>query len=407
MPNPRRALLVRFAPYTITRAIPRLAQFLDDEGWEVHVLSLDLQGDRPSVEDVDGCRIFWQVVPYLPGSKRSFFVAWLRWWFRVIRHLAAHRYDVVHAFNVESVVPAILGRWILRQPYQLIFDVRDLWAMTTDPRRFDMRLMKRLERWAAASSDALLLSQGLLERTGKFFGERVRSSVPTVQVLNVPEADMDRSRPPPSPERIRVNFSGHVSYIRNARSLMELARARPHEVMIDVAGTISAKDDLREALSAHPNIVLHGQLPHGQAMDLMADANLVSMLYDTSREVNVVHSSNKMFEAMMLGRPYVSSPGGFAGIMAEAYGLGFVVPYGDTAALTALIDRLQAEPNLMRAAGEAARTAYLTHFTWDHQRQNLKRLYDFILTEDCAALTEQAGWRKLIGESFDPTARIA
>jgi len=397
MNSRRNALFIRMGAYDITQAIPRAASTLQEMGYNITILSLDRYREKPDIESINGWKIIWYHSSYKPGHKLSFLWMWIRWWVWVIRKICSGQYSLIQALNLESVVPCVLAKPFRR--FKLIFDVRDPWGMTNlNSRSFMMRTFKGMERWAAARVDGIVLSQGILDRTANYFGKKVCLRVPNVQVLNVPGRDIAGQYCPPNLDGIRINFSGHISYVRNAQAVIDLASRMP-QVKVDVVGEIRDKK-LLAALQVLPNITLYEQLPFAQAMDLLRQANLICVMYDTNTELAVVSSANKMFEAMMMSRPYVASEKGYPGIIAERYGLGWTVPYGNSQALIELVSELLNYPAKIELAARKGREAFEKHFTWDKQKANLVLLYRGVSGEEQMVFYSHAGWNKMIGTNF-------
>ena len=394
MTSNRKALLVRMGPYDMTQAIPRAASTLQEMGYTITILSLDPTGNKPDIENVNGWRIFWFRHHYKSGDKLSFLWAWLCWWVWVIRKIRSQHYDLVQASNLESVIPCVLLRRFRK--FALVFDVRDPWGMnSSNSKSLMMRTFKCLERWSAARVDGIVLSQGMLDRTGDYFGKKVCNRVICVQVLNVPGEDIAERYCPPNLNGVRINFSGHISYVRNARAIIDLAQAIP-DVQIDVVGEIRDLK-LRQALERLPNINIFGRVPYDKAMELLQEANLISVMYDTRTEIAVVASANKMFEAMMMSRPYVASAGGFPGIIAERYGVGWAIPYGDSQALIKLVSDCITNPQKIEQKAKKGREVYTSHFTWDKQKSNLVLLYLRVVGDKQSEFFKHQRWEKLLG----------
>jgi len=396
--KPRRALILRMSAYSLTPAGPRTAATLQEMGYEVDILALDRTKQAPRREIVQGWRIIRMRADYKAGGKASFLWMWVRWWAWVMYRLMARRYDLVHAMNLESIVPCVWLKWLRR--YKLIYDIRDPWGMTLSNRRLlSMRILTWLDRRMSARCSGILLSQGVLDRTGRYFGSKTRRGVPAIQVLNVPRADRAGGFDPPATDGVRLNFSGWISYMRNARAVIELAKARPN-VRIDVIGDI-ADDELRTRLEGVENIALYGRCPFERAMELMREANLVSIMYDVGAEVAIVSSANKMFESMMMSRPYIASAGGFPGMVAEGFGLGWTVPYDDEHALIDLVDDLAANPAKIVEAARVGRQTYVENFTWPKQKDNLVQLVRHLADGEEVTYHAQDGWRRLVGVTYD------
>jgi len=171
------------------------------------------------------------------------------------------------------------------------------------------------------------------------------------------------------------------------------------EVQVDVVGETRDKK-LQSVLESLDNIRLYGRLRFNKAMELLQQANLISIMYDTNTEVAIVSSANKMFEAMMMSRPYIATEKGFPGIIAKRYDIGWVVPYGDSKALIELVSELLSDPRKIKYAAKKSRETYEVNFTWDKQKANLVLLYRYLAGEKKVTFYSHAGWNKMLGTTF-------
>jgi glycosyltransferase involved in cell wall biosynthesis len=84
---------------------------------------------------------------------------------------------------------------------------------------------------------------------------------------------------------------------------------------------------------------------------------------------------NRLFEYMALGLPVlapVESP--LIQAVIRDYGCGLTYSNSDTSSLVAAIDLLYLNPELALELGDRARVAYLDHFAWERQFDNVLRL---------------------------------
>jgi len=390
----RKALLIRMGAYDMTQAISRAAATLQEMGYDITILSMDIHNNKSDEEEVNGWKILWYHHQYKSGNKLSFLWAWLCWWIWVIRHIRNGKYDLVQASNLESIVPCVLAKYTKNFP--LVLDVRDPWGMVgSNSKSLMMRIFKGLECRAAARVDGIVLSQGLVDRIGIYFGKKVRRNIPVVQVLNVPGKDMADDYYPPNLDQIRVNFSGHISYVRNAQAFIDLAKSKP-EVQIDIIGEVRDLK-LKEALKSLSNVKIYGRVSFDESMKLLSQANIIAVTYDSSTEVAIVSSANKMFEAMMMSRPYLGSKGAYPGLIAEKYDVGWAIPYGDSQALINLISDLQENPKQIEEKAQRARKVYIENFTWEKQKTNLTVMYRYVMGDIHINFSKCAGWSKLLG----------
>lgn len=399
-----KALLIRMSAYDITQALPRAAQTLEDMGYEVTILALDKTNTLSQEEYVGNWRVIRYRHFYESGNKIMYLNAWINWWGFVCDHLLRNSYILVQACNLESVVPCIAAR--LWKDFHLIFDVRDLWGMSI-PGALEGRIFSKLvagvfqmvERWAAMNVDAMVLNPASLGLLAAYFGTRVIQKIPIAQVLNVPLHDHGSARNEPTVEPFRINYSGHISYLRNARAIIEFARENP-DVQVDVVGKI---DDisLRYQLEVIPNIVLHGLLPFSEAMKIFGKASLIVLTYNVSTMMAAIGTPNKLFESMMMGRPYVASIGGYLSQVANTERIGWSIPYADAKALKELFRMLQQQPSLVSETGRRARRLYESSFQWKDQRANLLSLYRYVREGVEQPLLQQDGWMKIVGSTIE------
>lgn len=402
--QPGKALLLRMDAYDVTQALPRAAQTLGDMGYEVTILAFDKTNSLSPEEQVGNWRIVRHRYSYESGNKLSYLKAWGSWWKFVYDHLSAHSYDLVQASNFESIVPSIAAK--KRQDFPLVFDVRDLWGMSIPGSdeggtvgRWVARAFQAGERWSAKRTDAMVLNPASLDLLAQYFGSRVTSKVPIAQVINVPLNDLGPSPANAASTPFRINYSGHISYLRNAQAFIDLARANP-DVQVDVVGKI---DDVRLAqeFGALPNVVLYGRLPLAQAMEVFGQANLIALTYDVSTMMALIGTPNKLFEAMMMGRPYVASIGGYLAQVADSAQIGWAIPYGDAEALTELVLMLKERPDLADEAGRRARQLYESSFQWKDQQANLESLYQYVRHGSQQPFLQQDGWAKIVGSTIE------
>jgi glycosyltransferase involved in cell wall biosynthesis len=193
-----------------------------------------------------------------------------------------------------------------------------------------------------------------------------------------------------------VNYSGHLSS-RRAAYLLADAVDRVDGIVLHAYGTVT-DPAVRERLQASSRVRLDGIAAHAEAIRRMGEADIVSLLYDPCLPVVTISSANKMFEAMMMGRPYLCTAGTYPARIADRFGLGWSVPYGDVDAVANLLRWLRDNPEQLSDAGHRGRMAYERHFRWEHQRANLILLYELLRGKDIPTRPND-GWSRFLGSS--------
>jgi glycosyltransferase involved in cell wall biosynthesis len=83
---------------------------------------------------------------------------------------------------------------------------------------------------------------------------------------------------------------------------------------------------------------------------------------------------NKLFEAMVCGRPIICTKGTYSGELTEVEGIGLAVRYDEQALREAII-RLRDDSDLREKLGRNALKAAIVKYNWQKQEEKLLALY--------------------------------
>jgi glycosyltransferase involved in cell wall biosynthesis len=128
---------------------------------------------------------------------------------------------------------------------------------------------------------------------------------------------------------------------------------------LDLAGFGGDQDQILAAATRLPNVQWHGRIPYDQALELSRTADVLFATYDPSIPNHRYSSPNKVFEAMMLGKPIIVARNTNMDRMIEQADCGMVVEYGDVAGLEAALVRLCKDEGLHKRLARNARLAYM------------------------------------------------
>jgi glycosyltransferase involved in cell wall biosynthesis len=116
-------------------------------------------------------------------------------------------------------------------------------------------------------------------------------------------------------------------------------------------------------------------VPYERALELSAQADVLFATYDPAIPNHRLSSPNKLFEALMLGKPIIVARDTNMDYLVEAEGCGLVVTYGDVPGLEEALARLQQDGALRRQMGARARQTYETTYSWPRMQARLLSLY--------------------------------
>ncbi len=361
-------VLTRSTPVAPDPRVERAAGTLGAAGWTVTVLAWDRGWDLPPTEERPGYAVVRVRIPAPFGRGLRNLPGVLRWQAALLAWLVKNRrhYDVIHACDLDTALPALLAARLARK--RLVFDIFDSYAdgFRVGPLRWAVRWLERL---VAACSDAVILADDA--RRDQLSDVRVRR---LIVVYNSPPDRLPHLNLPESRLGFRIAYVGLLDAARGLFTLLDVVAKRP-EWTLDVAGFGVDEERLARRIGALPNARFHGRVDYDRALQLMAGADVLIATYDPAVPNHRYASPNKLFEAMMLGKPVVVARGTHVDELVERHGCGVVVPYGDEEALAAALDRLAADPGLRRALGQAGRRAYEACYSWERMAARLVALY--------------------------------
>ena len=126
------------------------------------------------------------------------------------------------------------------------------------------------------------------------------------------------------------------------------------------------------------NVTWYGQIPYELVLELSRLADILIATYDPGIPNNRYASPNKLFEAMLLGKPIIVAQNTNMDRIVLDTGCGVAVPYGSPSDLESALQTLQEKPELRRQLGANARRAFETTYNWQTMQKRLLQLYSNI-----------------------------
>jgi len=341
-------------------------------GFEVVTVTWDVTGAPVTTR---GAGLRGHVFRYnVYRSAISRLMGYLFWQFFLAGAILRERPAVVHGMNSLSHMTILALRPLLR--YRVVMDFRDPMGLMLSGFPFPVpQAATMYERACVRCSDFVMGCQGDNDVMYDYLGRWALRGRELHNVVCVPNFRFPvESAPWREDGRFVIHISGHISARRGAFLALE-AFAGHDRVVLEFVGDIPRQKGILDAIEASPNAVYVGKIPHHQAIERMKGSSLIWLYYDISMKAVAIASSCKMFEAMAVGRPYVTASGCWMGDVAERHGLGFTLPYGDAAGVRRLVDDLIAHPERLREAGRRGRETYERYYTWENAREPLMRIY--------------------------------
>lgn len=370
---PLSVLICRSNPIDPDPRVEKVARALVSAGCRVGVVAWDRTGNLPAATKEDGYQL--HRLPIRSSYARGLmnFPQLLRWQIGLLQWLVVHRkeYDLIHACDFDTVLPALVCKKFLGK--KVVYDIFDFYA---DHLRATPEIIKHLIRWvdlkAISQVDAVILADDNRK-------EQIRGSQPRrLEVIyNSPEdkwLNPVEVEPVPVSQDLKIAYIGLLQIERGLLELLTVMQAHP-EWVLHLAGFGGDEAPLHAHASQLPNVKWHGRIPYELSIQLSLAADVLIATYDPSIPNHRFASPNKIFEAMMLGKPIIVAKGTQIDQLINRLECGMVVNYGEITELETALTRLDEDPDFRRKLGRNARRAYETEFSWNICKKRLLSLY--------------------------------
>jgi glycosyltransferase involved in cell wall biosynthesis len=347
--------------------LDRGSPYLGDNGFEVRLIHVPARALR-----------------HKPGGL---LVAYLQFAQRAIAALTRHRPDVLHAHDLDALIPSALVAARLRVP--LIYDAHELYAERDGVGPLARTLLRVFEDRAMSRAAAILAAN---ESRAEVMWREYRTPVQPVAIVNCPPAG--RETIPPDGRLRRwvadqgrrwdriVVYQGNFFHDRHLRELARSALLLPPNVGIAFIGTGPAGDTIRR--EGADRVLVHPLVPLGQLLPFIAGADVGVVTYANTCRNNYLCAPNKLFDYARVGLPIAA--GDLPGLvrMVTDFDAGVIFANGDSDSMAYEITALLNDAPRLRRAGEGA-LRIARHFTWEDEVRKLLRVYERVLGSPSAA----------------------
>lgn len=293
-------------------------------------------------------------------------------WSWIFINLLRYRPKVVHACDLDVILPCYVYKKILRK--KLVFDIFDRYAMVFIPPRYKIlyNFVNSIEEIISLRTDAVIIAGG--EKVLRTFIEHPKRSI---VILNCPEDyhAVQNTEGSNAKGNITLVYTGGI---RRGRGLENLSRISNelNNVFFVFAGPIMDKDVFDQLQG--PNLKYKGVLQPVDALGLEAQSDVIVALYDPLVSWNNITLPNKLFEAMMCGVPIITN---IATEIVNETQCGIIVDYDNVNQMKEGIVKLKDNPALRKRLGENGREAFLRKYNWSAMEQKLYRIYEQLILD--------------------------
>jgi len=379
-----RVLMFLSNPFTNDARVYNEATSLLRGGHEVTVIAWDRERAHPPRQDWDGIDVVRLRTRLLPRRYRYGSALWvglnLMLWQRqayraALRLNSEEPFDVVHCHDLDTL--SIGARLKRKLKVPLVYDAHEIYgyiAAASLPGLL-VRILFGLEKRLVRSADRII---NVCEPQRRYF-ERITDRPVTI-IMNCKPLQGLEYRAPDS-EEFTVLYIGVLYAGRALRMLVQVVRRLPGvRCLIGGTGHPGYVAGLREECAEAANVTFLGRVPFDEVIPMTGKADVVFCMFDPADPNNQIGMPNKLFEAMVCGRPIICTKGIYSGEITEQEEVGLAVEYNEEALREAII-RLRDDPALRESLGRNALAAAIREYNWERQEEKLLELYGSLESE--------------------------
>jgi glycosyltransferase involved in cell wall biosynthesis len=364
-------LICRATPLSPEPRVDKIAATLKAGGYSVKVVGWNMHGDLPCHEEIQG--IYYERLPVIAwfGHGIRNITHILRWQMALLSFIFRHRKEVnlVHACDFDTLLPALMAKWLWGK--KIIYDIFDFYAdmLQATPDMF-IKTIRWLDLKIIGWVDGVVLADA--SRIQQIEGSQPKRME---IIYNCPEDRSDMlNRRAETPAVLRITYVGALRHERGLQILLNVLQDHP-DWHLELAGFGSDGDYYQNAVKGMPNVRWYGRVSYLEGLQLNADADVLLVTYDPAIPNNRYASANKLFEAMMLGKPVIVARGTNMDRLVEEHHCGWVVDFGDSSMLEKVMAEIQFNPSRRIEYGENARQAYESQYNWSTMAKRLLSFY--------------------------------
>jgi glycosyltransferase involved in cell wall biosynthesis len=363
----KKVIILRSNPVSPDPRVEKEARALSLLGYEVVILAWDRTGELPKTTRNSDFVIHRLSAPAPYGSLKIVFSLvrfniWLMW------RLLTSRYSYIHACDLDTGFAALLITKLRRKP--LVYDMFDCYIEANADLlpSFTHKFVRQLEGFVVSLASATIIVDDARR-------EQIADMKPRklVVVYNSPEEVPQAQVSEKNKEKLNIFYAGVLAKNRGFTYLLK-ALSEVKDAEVTIAGFGADEAYVMEECSRYSNITFIGKLSYQEVLEKSQQADLLFALYDPAVPNHRYSSPNKLFEAMMLGKPIIVSDKTGMSDKVEEYKNGLVVTYGSTTELTSAVEKL-ASVEVREKMSQNGKRAYQEVFSWKIMIDRLRELY--------------------------------
>ncbi len=369
--------MIRSHPVPPDPPVEKAARLLAKKGYEVKVIAWDRDDNYEMKTDympVDDGRIeivkFGIKGTFSGGIKKNLFPM-IKFLMRLSEYMKTNKgsFDIIHAFDLDTGLVAL--RAAKKYKKKLVYHILDFYAACRLKKNtFLYNAIKNVEYGVINNADATIICSEKRK-------EQIEGSKPKKLfcIHNTPEATAFEASQSEN-GRMKIVYAGVFLYGRLLDELLEIVQA-DERMELHIAGFGEMEEEIAALSQRCERIHYYGKLPYSEVLRLESECDVMTVLYDPTIPNHNYAAPNKLYEALMSGKPFVMCKNTGWDEVVEKEKVGVLIEYSKEG-LKEGLEALYNSKDEWAEMGQNGKSLYSREYSWDIMKTRLSNLYDEI-----------------------------
>ena len=295
----------------------------------------------------------------------AFEISLLYWLFRNHK-----KYEIIHACDFDTVIPA----WLITKLYKkkLVYDIFDYYIDAFKIPRMLIKVIEKIDIYMINNANAVIIvNESRLKQIEKSVPKNlyIIHNTPDLGVFTNLNEKVIKSKS----EKIKFVYVGILSDGRFLKEIIEVMVGR-NDWELHIGGFGALEKYMKEMSNKHENIFYYGKIPYEKVLKLEKESDVMLAIYNPIYRNNQYSSPNKLYEAMLLGKPIIVANGTGVDKLVKLYNIGISVEYNRESFLKST-DYLLMDKTKIEIMKNNSRKLYKKKYSWEIMSKRLEDLY--------------------------------
>lgn len=294
------------------------------------------------------------------------------WWFYVSVMVLMKKGRILHACDFDALIPALFLKIFTRK--KVIYDIFDFYADRLREDSFLRKTINSLEKFFARFADVVILADDL--RAEQVKGMKVKRCA---VIYNSPSVISKTPNSKKTSNEFTLFYCGTIDFQRGIINVATAVEGLQGVKLVLAGYSGRHYKRLLSSIEKYNNTLFIGSLSYDEVLEFTQHVDALFALYDPKVPNYRFASPNKLFEAMMCGKPIIVSNNTLMAHRVIDHGCGIVVDYDNIPSIQRAILLLKENTNLARELGENGKKAYQEFYDWSLMKKRIIEIYKQIL----------------------------